>query len=66
MQAGAGVVNLAGVVTGAHACYVELTDVQVATIGVGVWKYDLEATLVTTANVVTLATGYVTVAADVR
>ncbi len=59
-------VNLAGTVTGAHACMIELTDVQVAAIGVGAWRYDLEATLAVTANVVTLVAGYVTVAADVR
>ena len=56
----------AGVITGAHSCYVELTDIQIATIGIGVWRYDLQATLVTSANVVTLVSGYMVVNSDVR
>jgi hypothetical protein len=52
-----GLVSLAGVITDAHTCYVEITAAQIANIGSGVWSYNLEATLVTSAHVVTLVAG---------
>jgi hypothetical protein len=38
-------VSFAGTVTGAAACRVELTSEQVNSIGVGEWRFDLQATL---------------------
>jgi hypothetical protein len=59
------VVSVAGVVTGAAACYVPLTSTQVNSFGVGVWTYDLQVTLSNT-HVVTLQQGTLMVTADVR
>ncbi len=56
--------SFAGSVLSASSCRVPLTATQVATIGVGVWAYDLEATIGTSA--ITLAQDYLTVAQDVR
>lgn len=61
----AAVVSVAGVVTGAAACYVELEAADVESIGRGVYAYDLEATL-SNGSVVTLQQGYVAVRGDVR
>ncbi len=66
IQCATAVVSAAGVITGEHSCYIELTDTKIATIGVGVWRYDLQATLATSANVVTLVSGYMVVNSDVR
>jgi len=62
----AGLVSLTGVITDAHTCYVEVTAAQIATIGAGVWSYNLEATLATSAHVVTLVAGDMIVSRDVR
>lgn len=59
------VTSYAGVITGAQACYVALTDVQTAAMAVGTFAYDLEATL-SGGNVITLVQGVLTVLADVR
>ena len=59
------VASYSGVVTGAAACYVELTKVQTAAMTPGTYDYDLQATL-TDASVVTLAQSSFTVLADVR
>ena len=59
------VVSLAGVVTGAAACYVSLTSTQVNSLGVGVYTYDLQVTLSNT-HVVTLQQGTILVQPDVR
>lgn len=66
IQTAAGVVAITGTVTGADACRFDVTKTQVESLGVGVWGYDLEAALVTSAHIATLAQGYVTVAQDVR
>ena len=59
--------SYAGVVTGAAACYVELTDTQTALLPPGVYDYDLQATLAGVGgSVITLAQGTFTVSADVR
>jgi len=58
------VISLPGVVTGAAACYVEVTKTQLATIGAGVYTYDLQATLVG-GSVVTLGQSQLVVTGDV-
>ena len=61
------VTSYTGVVTGAAACYVELTDTQTALLTPGVYDYDLQATLAGVGgSVITLAQGSFTVSADVR
>lgn len=45
VQAESGAVSFAGTVTGAAACRVELTSAQVNSIGVGEYRFDLQATL---------------------
>jgi hypothetical protein len=62
----AGLVSLAGVITDSHTCYVEISAAQIVSIGAGVWSYNLEATLVTSAHVVTLVAGDMIVSRDVR
>lgn len=57
--------SLAGVVTGAAACYVSLTSAQVSSIGNGVFAYDLQVTL-SNSHVVTLQQGTILVQPDVR
>ena len=52
-------------VTGAQACYVPLTTVQTAAMVPGVYKFDLQATLVNL-SVVTLVQGALSVWEDVR
>jgi len=59
------VASYTGVVTGAAAGYVELTDTQTAAMTPGVYDYDLQATLAN-GSVITLAQGDFTVTADVR
>jgi hypothetical protein len=66
IQTAAGVVAIVGTVTGAAACRFDVTKAQVESLGVGVWGYDLEAALITSAHIATLAQGYLTVAQDVR
>lgn len=63
---GATAISLAGSVLAADQVQVELTYTQIETIGIGTRRYDLQATLATSAHVVTLATGLFTVEADVR
>ena len=61
------VTSYTGVVTGAAACYIELTDTQTALLTPGVYDYDLQATLAGVGgSVITLAQGTFTVSADVR
>lgn len=57
--------SYAGTVTGAGACYVELTDTQTAAMKPGQYDYDLEATLAG-GSVVTLVQGKLIVSPDVR
>ena len=64
VQVGGAALAFAGSVTGAAACRVELTAEQLATIGVGVWPYDLQATLLS-GHVVTLVQATLAVADDV-
>ena len=64
VQVGALSLSFAGTVTGAASCRVELTSVQLATIGAGVYSYDLQATL-TNGHVVTLVQATMVVSADV-
>ena len=52
-------------VTGAQACYVPLTTVQTAAMVPGVYKFDLQATLVNL-SIVTLVQGTLSVWEDVR
>jgi hypothetical protein len=59
------VISLPGVVTGAGACYVSLTSVQVNSLGLGAFDYDLQVTL-TNGHVVTLVQSTLTVVEDVR
>ncbi len=66
IQTAAGVVSIAGTVTGVDACRFDVTKTQVESIGIGVWRYDLEASLVTSLHIATLVQGYLTVAQDVR
>jgi hypothetical protein len=61
----ASALSFAGSVLTAASCRVELTSAKVASIGVGEWAYDLQATL-SNGHVVTLAQDYVTVLEDVR
>ena len=57
--------SYAGTITGAQACYVELTDTQTAALTPGTYSYDLQATL-SGGSVVTLVQGLLLVQADVR
>ena len=59
------VVAISGTVTAAASCLVEVTSAQTISIGLGVWSYDLEATL-TSGYVATLQQGTITVRRDVR
>lgn len=53
-------------VVDADSIYLELTSVQIATIGVGYWKYDLQVTL-SNGHVVTIVkNGTLLVDADIR
>ena len=65
VQGSTGVVAIAGTVTSGSACIVEVTQANTYSIGVGVWPYDLEATL-TNSHVRTLQSGLCTVTQDVR
>jgi hypothetical protein len=56
--------SFTGSVLSAASCRVALSAANVASIGVGVWAYDLEATIGT--YIITLAQDYLTVVADVR
>ena len=60
-----GVIAMAGTVTSGSACVVEVTQANTYAIGVGVWPYDLEATL-TNSHDKTLQSGLCTVTQDVR
>ncbi len=64
VQVGGTVVTLAGSVLSSVACRVEVTSTQVASIGVGIWTYDLSAVL-GNGHTVTLASAALTVVADV-
>lgn len=55
----------AGVVTGAAACYVELTTAETAALPTGIFSFDLEVALANT-DVVTIAQGTLEVLKDVR
>lgn len=57
--------SIAGVITGAAACYFALTKAQTTALGVGSYGYDLQATLVG-GSVITLVQGGLVVAHDVR
>ena len=57
--------SYAGTVTGAGACYIELTDTQTAAMTPSAYDYDLQATL-SNGSVVTLVQGLLLVQADVR
>ena len=58
--------SYAGVITGAQACYVELTDTQTTALNPKkAYDYDLQATL-SNGSVVTLVQGLLLVTADVR
>jgi hypothetical protein len=59
------VVTISGTVTAAASCRVEVTSAQTISIGLGVWSYDLEATL-TSGYTATLQQGTITVRRDVR
>lgn len=59
------VTDVAGVITGAAACYVELTDTQTTALEPGSYSYDLQATLAS-GSVITLVQGDLIVVADVR
>jgi hypothetical protein len=59
------VVTISGTVTAAASCRVEVTLAQTISIGLGVWSYDLEATL-TSGYTATLQQGTITVRRDVR
>lgn len=61
----ASVIAISGTVTAAASCQVEVTSAQTISIGLGVWSYDLEATL-TSGYVATLQQGTITVRRDVR
>ena len=57
--------SYAGTITGAQSCYVELTDTQTVAMWIGLYDYDLQATL-SNGSVVTLVQGLLLVQADVR
>lgn len=59
------VVLISGTVTAAASCRVEVTSAQTFSLGLGVWSYDLEATL-TSGYTATLQQGTITVRRDVR
>jgi hypothetical protein len=59
------VITISGMVTAAASCRVEVTSAQTISIGLGVWSYDLEATL-TSGYTATLQQGTITVRRDVR
>ena len=60
------IISYAGVITGAAACYVELTTAQSALLPVSdAYPYDLQATL-SNGSIVTLLQGTLVVRADVR
>lgn len=59
------VVTISGTVTAAASCRVEVTSAQTISLGLGVWSYDLEATL-TSGYTATLQQGTITVRRDVR
>lgn len=59
------VVTISGTVTAAASCRVEVTSAQTISIGLGVWSYDLEATLPSDYTA-TLQQGTITVRRDVR
>ena len=59
------VLTFSGSVVTATQCRFEFTSVQIATIGVGYFEYDIQATL-TNGHVVTLKSGLLHVAADIR
>ena len=59
------VVLISGTVTAAVSCRVEVTSAQTFSLGLGVWSYDLEATL-TSGYTATLQQGTITVRRDVR
>ena len=61
----ASVVAISGTVTGAASCRVEVTSAQTISLGLGIWLYDLEATL-TSGYVATLQQGTITIRRDVR
>ena len=54
-----------GVITGAQACYVEMTDTQTTGMEPDAYTYDLQATL-SNGSIVTLVQGTLLVQADVR
>lgn len=64
VRAGTAVISLPGTVTGAASCRVEMTAAQIATIGAGVWSFDLQSTLAN-GHVVTLVQALMIVLADV-
>jgi hypothetical protein len=64
VQAGS-VIAISGTVTSASTCRVEITSAQTISIGLGVWTYDLEATLAS-GFVATLQQGTITIRRDVR
>lgn len=57
--------NKAGVITGASACYVELTTSETAAFQPGNYTFDLQVTL-SNGDIVTIAQGRFKVLADVR
>ena len=57
--------SYAGTITGAQSCYVELTDTQTVAMWIGLYDYDLQATL-SNGSVVTLVQGKLPIQADVR
>jgi hypothetical protein len=66
IQTAAGVVAITGTVTGAAACRFDVTKAQVESLGEGIFDYDLEAALVTSAHIATLAQGKLSIVQDVR
>ena len=59
------VISYTGVITGAAACYVELTTAQSSLLPGGVYPYDLQVTL-SNSSIVTPQQGSLIVTDDVR
>lgn len=59
------ILTFSGSVVTATQCRFEFTSVQIGTIGVGYFEYDLQAAL-SNGHVVTLKSGLLHVAADIR
>ena len=66
VQAPSGALSFAATVLDATTARVELAGTQIATIGVGVWDYDLEVALVNAHVATVVLSGEMTVLRDVR